>query len=191
MTRRPDRTALRAKLAGGRARLKGRRRRPDSRRRGLWLLLLVLAWFCCSGSPPPPPLPPDPVEAPAEAEPGAATPVPALPDPRIGRVGRPSFSNGPAEPLPWVTAFRLQVAARSPRLALCFVGAEAPGALKWTAAVEPESGRVSDHTLESVRETVLDAAQRACVLGVLSDPPYRLPSGGEATPSRVSMAIEF
>jgi hypothetical protein len=106
---------------------------------------------------------------------------------------RPDYATPPPDPMPWIASFRLQVSARSPRLAACFVGAPRPGALKWTASVEPGTGRVSDHTLEPALESdPLTAEQKACLLAVLSDPPYRLAvEGARATPSRVSVAIEF
>ena len=75
-----------------------------------------------------------------------------------------------------------------------FVGADRPGRLKWTAAMAPVDGRVSEHTLEpTVAEEVLTKQQKTCVIGVLSEPPYRLDvgEGKRATPSRVGMVIEF
>ena len=59
--------------------------------------------------------------------------------------------------------------------------------------MEPDSGRVSDVTLEATLQSdPLTAEQRACALEVLSEPPYRLDAeGARSTPSRVSLAIEF
>jgi hypothetical protein len=112
---------------------------------------------------------------------------------RVAPRDRPAFAGPAPDPLPWLAAFRLQVAARSPRLAECFVGAPRPGALKWSAAVEPRAGRVSDPSLEPTLSTeALTPTQRACALAVLSDPAYRLDAGsGPSTPSRVSLVIEF
>lgn len=200
---RPDPAALRAKIAAMRADLRARRarRREEPRRR--WLLpllllivMLVAAALCCCGEPPPPPVepPPVPVEVPVGVPAPGPPPAPAPPRPgRIGRIDRSEFENDGPQELPWVAAFRVQVAARSPRLAACFEGTERPGALKWTAAVEPESGRVSDQQIETTSDTEpLTGQQRACVLGVLSDPPYRLEAGdARSTPTRVSVAIEF
>lgn len=193
---------LRARVAAMRADLRRRRQeKPDRRRRRRWwpwlllLLLLLLLLRLCSCSEAPPPLP-EPV-APAPTGPagtGEVTPPAPVPQPgRIPRRDRSEYANDAHDQLPWVTAFRMQVAARAPRLAECFVGADNPGALKWTAAVEPVSGRVSDHTLEPAGvSSVLTADQRTCVLGVLSDPPYRLEAGaGRSTPPRVGMTIEF
>ena len=88
----------------------------------------------------------------------------------------------------------MQVTARSPRLAACFAGVERPGSLKWSASVEPVHGQVSDQKLETTLQSdPLTPEQRDCVMGVLSDPPYRLDTKGEerTTPSRVGLAIEF
>jgi len=87
----------------------------------------------------------------------------------------------------------MQVAARSPRLAQCFVGAQQPGRLKWSLSVEPHSGRVSDPVIEPMLLTDdLSRKERACVVEVLSDPPYDLQTGDEpSTPSRVGLVIEF
>ncbi len=113
--------------------------------------------------------------------------------PRMDAIPRPAFRTPPPAPVPWVTALRLQVAARSPRLAECFVGATRPGKLRWSASVEPASGLPSDHSLEPLFQTDgLSRAERDCVLQVLSDPPYQLRHAGErATPSRVGMVLEF
>lgn len=113
---------------------------------------------------------------------------------RMPRQDRPEYVSEVPEALPWVAAFQLQVEARSARLAACFVGADRPGRLKWTAAMAPVDGRVSEHTLEpTVAEEVLTKQQKTCVIGVLSEPPYRLDvgEGKRATPSRVGMVIEF
>lgn len=128
----------------------------------------------------------DPVEA------GVAAPVPR-PDPRLEQVARPRYVPPAPEAPPWLAAFRLQVAARGPRLAACFEGAPRPGSLRWTTALEPGSGRVSDHVLAPTTQSdPLTAAQRACVIGVLETPPYRLEGTHTATtPPRVSIGIAF
>ncbi len=112
---------------------------------------------------------------------------------RIERLDRPSYANKPLEPLPWLAAYRLHVTARSPRLAACFVGAQRPGTLRWSASVEPTRGRVGDQTIEpTLASDALTRQQRDCVFQVLSDPPYELESAGErSTPARVGMVIEF
>lgn len=132
---------------------------------------------------------------PVAAEPAAAAPpsTPLPPAGRVNKTSRPAYPVAAPAALPWLGAFRLQVAARSPRLAACFVGAPRPGTLKWSAAVEPVHGVVSDHSLEpTLSSEALSQEQRSCVLGVLSDPPYKLDGGdARATPSRVGIAIEF
>lgn len=186
----------RANIAKLRADLQARRGQAKPAARWPWqllsiVLLLLLIWQSCQEPPPPPPAPPCVVEVELL---GPATPSsPAPKTPRIGRIDRPEYKNEAPDPLPWLASFRMQVAARAPRLAQCFVGVERPGALKWTASVEPGSGRVSDHVLETSLESApLTAEQRTCVLGVLSDPPYRLEVGAErSTPPRVAVAIEF
>lgn len=192
----------RERLAARRAALQARLRaakRPE-RRRPWWLLLvvlllLVLAWLCCCSGPVE-----EVVEVVVEPAPAAGPPTPTPPpEPppealggRVERRDRPGFTPPAPDVLPWLATFRLQVTARSPRLAQCFVGVARPGRLKWTAEVEPTSGRVSDHTLESTLSSdPLTAEQRACVLAALSEPPYDLPADGRATPSRVGIAIEF
>jgi hypothetical protein len=167
------------------------------RRRWGWLLLLLLIlllWLLLPecAAPPEPLAPPAPASS-VQLAPAEAPAPPEPPPPPLPRRARPSFDSEPPETLPWVSAFRMQVAARSPRLAECFVGVARPGRLKWTAAVEPVHGQVSDHTLEpTLQSDALTQQQRDCVLGVLSDPPYRLHAGEErSTPSRVGMVIEF
>ncbi len=189
-----------AKLAAVRARAQKPRKKPPEKRRRRWwpwlllLLLLLLLLRLCSCAEEPVPPPPEPIPA-GPVEVGEPTPPepPPRPPARVGRIPRGKYANPAPDVLPWVTQLRMQVAARSPRLAACFEGIARPGALKWTAAVEPGSGEVSDHTLEATTGSdALTAEQRACVLGVLSDPPYKLEAGAErSTPPRVSIAIEF
>ncbi len=210
----PDKAALKARKRELRAELERRkaearaelaRRRalvdlPQKKRRWPWVVLAILAALllllsdCTCAEPP---VEEEPTGPPAEAP----TPVETVETPtkrpiapgRIGRIDRPEYEGEVPAPLPWILAFQRQVEARSPRLAACFVGAERPGRLKWTAAVAPETGRVSDHTLEpTVADETLTRAQKRCVIAVLSDPVYDLEAAGErATPSRVAMVIEF
>lgn len=198
---RAKRNELRAELKRRRAAVVARRP-PKKRSRRRWILLLILLILlllllrdcrCNEVVEEPPVVAGDAtlvVPAPLEVVPEAVVPRPVG---RVARVDRPEFRSEVPGPIPWVASFRLQVAARSPRLAECFVGAHRPGTLKWTAAVEPGAGRVSDMTLEpTLLSDELTRPQRVCVLGVLSDPPYELPDGGErSTPSRVGMVIEF
>lgn len=96
---------------------------------------------------------------------------------------------GPA----WLPAFRLQVAARSPRLAACFNGSEEPGAMRWTTVVHARSGRVSDSEVEPVFSGVsVDNEQERCLLEVLQSPAYKLEEPDEeAVARRVSIVFEF
>ncbi len=93
----------------------------------------------------------------------------------------------------WLTVFRMQVAARSPRLASCFEGIETPGAMKWTATIHLKKGTISDHDFEPVLDGAsLSAPLKACLANVLSKPSYRLTVPSTATrSSRVAMVIEF
>ena len=93
----------------------------------------------------------------------------------MARQPRGKYQNEAQSSPSWLDEFRLQVAARSPRLAECFSGTDRPGALRWTTAVNEESGAVSDHGLELVGTGAdLYGKQRECVLAVLSSPGYRL-----------------
>ncbi len=184
---------LQARLDG----VKQGRRKEEKRRRPWWLLvllllLLLLAILCCIGPCEPEVLPPveeetGAVEAGEPGEPVAPKPVyegTVKPKPR------PPFPAVPPKPVPWVASFRMQVAARSTRLAGCFVGTTRPGVLRWTALVDPVTGRVTDHELEPVLQSdQLTSAQRDCVLGVLEEPAYKIDAEGGA--SRVGMVIEF
>jgi hypothetical protein len=209
---RARKAALRAQLARtrneARARLgevpavkearRRRRRRLGRAAAVAALVLLALLLQCrCQGealAPAPPAAgAPEPQGKPAAR---AAPPRPVKPGPLAGTLkGRPrgAFQGEASAAPPWLDTFRLQVAARSPRLARCFQGVERPGALRWSVAVDAASGAVSDGTLEPVGAGgSLGPVQRACVFGVLTTPGYRLPSGGSAAlPSRVGLLLEF
>ena len=79
------------------------------------------------------------------------------------------------------------------RVLACFEGAASPGTLKWTALVEPASGRVTDQKVETMLGSApLSRDQRNCVLEVLARPGYDLgETAARATPTRVSLVIEF
>ena len=161
------------------------------------LLLLAMLLRCgCEPSPPAPP-PEEPVVKPApEVKPEKPAPPASKPkasSDRMRRQPRGSYQNEAQTSPSWLDDFRLQVAARSPRLAWCFSGTDRPGALRWTAAVNAASGSVSDHALELVGTGgELSGKQRDCVLGVLSSPAYRLkPEQKQDLPGRVSIVIEF
>lgn len=191
------RGAQAARLEALRAEIARRQAGPERKRERRWgwlllaLLLLLLLLRPCHEEVVPV------VEAPAPVVVEAAPAPPAAPpEPRaraVSRRPRPAFSPGPTEALPWVAAFRLQVAARAPRLAACFTGAARPGALKWSGAVEPVRGSVSEQSVEpTLASDELTSEQRACVLAVLADPPYRLDAAGApSTPVRVGVVVEF
>lgn len=177
------------------ARRLARERAAIRRRRILLLSLVLLAivlllWLLvpsCEAEPPPAPPPPAPAPAPA-----AALPEPPEPPVQTAAKPRPTFEVPEPEPRPWIGELRMQVAARSPRLAACFEGAARPGRLKWSASVEPKHGLASEHRIEpTLQSDELTEEQRLCVILVLSDPPYKLSSDDRGAPSRVSMVIEF
>ncbi|MBX2799677.1 MAG: hypothetical protein KTR31_18510 [Myxococcales bacterium] len=206
-TRQSRLDAVRDRQARSKEQLQARiaKRSPDKRepekkrRRWLWavlalLLLLFLLRDCsCAEEPEPVPEGTAPLVAAGDLGelPFIGPPVP--PPPPVKRRDRPDYDAPTPEPLPWVAAFRMQVSARGPRLAECFVGSDRPGRLKWSTSVDPGDGRVSEHALEPMlltRELTRD--ERSCVVGVLSDPPYRFAEAvRQSTPSRVGLVIEF
>ena len=193
------RRQARAQLRSHPAAQKARRRRWIQRSVGPALIALLLMFLRCECEPPKPGPARLALDAGVASEPKKVVVPPTKtppPPPLHGRIeSQPRTTyRGTATPTPsWLEEFRLQVAARSPRLAQCFTGSDRPGALRWTTAVNGQSGAVSDHGLEPVGTGGdLDGKQRECVLKVLSDPKYRLPSQSEATlPQRISLVIEF
>lgn len=160
------------------------------------LLLLALLLLDCEGKS-------GPGAVLAKATPAAAvkkTPVPKREKPnafraRVETQKRPGYGLD-ARPGPdWLDDFRLQVAARSPRLARCFNGSERGGAFRWTVSVDAKTGAVADHELEPLGSGAgLGSAQKACATRALSDPAYDLkdaPATAEALPNRVSLVLEF
>lgn len=184
------RKAMKAQLAEKRRAINDKSR-PRRRLLVVLLLLLLLLLKDCSCQTPEsgPALEVIPPAEPAEDAEGEEP----IPPGRLGRKGRPRYEAAVPEVLPWLAEFRMQVAARSPRLAECFVGVEEPGALRWTTSVEPVSGQVSEHVLEPTLASMeLSRGQRECVVGVLVEPVYRLSvEEGRATPARVGLVIEF
>ncbi|HEX5751633.1 MAG TPA: hypothetical protein VFZ09_35755 [Archangium sp.] len=175
-----------------------KRRRRIRRAVTIAALLLLAMLVRCECAPPPPVPPPEPEVKPVPAEVTPKKPVPPASKPkasseRMERQRRGRYQNEAQTSPGWLDDFRLQVAARSPRLAQCFSGTERPGALRWTAAVNAASGSVSDHALELVGTGgELSGKQRDCVQGVLSSPGYRLkPEQKQDLPGRVSIVIEF
>ncbi|WP_224367849.1 hypothetical protein [Hyalangium versicolor] len=177
-------------------------RRERTRRRlrravGIAILVLLASFLDCECSHPPPAEVPK-VEAKAPEEPQAKRPVPTPPrrPPLRGQIAsqdRTSYRGADRASPDWIDEFRLQVAARSPRLAQCFTGSDRPGSLRWTASVNPRSGAASDHELEPVGASAeLRPEQRDCVVRALSNPPYRLTAPQEESlPQRVGLVIEF
>lgn len=205
------RERLEAKKAEGRRRLEAKKAALERKRAGaragdpkrkrrrallvvLLVALLLLLLRTCSCAEPPEEVA-EPVEAPA-AGPGEpvepATPLPPTPGGRVEPVQRPAYVADTPEPVPWLTQFRMQVSSRAPRLAACFVGASEPGALRWTAKVEPSTGLVGDQLVEPTSAGAeLSKAQRTCVYEVLGDPPYVLEGATRSTPVPVGLVVEF
>ncbi len=201
---------LRRNLADMRARARDRvqalrtRQDPNRRRRRLALavppLLVIAALLRCDCERQPAKLP-EPVQAQAGPKAPPAAPAPRPPRPRgraplageVDRRPRPGYQTGAQPPPTWIDEFRLQATARSPRLAQCFEGTDRPGALRWVAALNPETGSVSDQDLEPVGpHTALTVEQRACVARALATPGYRLTRPpNQPFPERVSLVIEF
>lgn len=161
------------------------------------LLLLAMLMRCeCEPAPPAPP-PEVKVEPAPQVKPKPPVPPPVSKPKAFGdkleRQRRGNYQNESRASPGWLDDFRLQVAARGPRLAQCFRGTERPGVLRWTTAVNAASGAVSDHVLEFVGASDEPSAkQRDCIVGVLSSPGYRLkPEQQQDLPGRVSLVIEF
>lgn len=180
------------------------RRERDRRRRqrlmGLLLILLLLLVVRCDCENPPEPAPPPATQPAPEPPPPPKKPVVKVisnPKPPIrdrSKTQRRATFEPETRPQPsWLDDFRLQVAARGPRLARCFEGSERPGALRWTASVNAGTGAVSDHELERMGlDGALAGEQKDCVVGVLSNPVYRLRGDkAQALPERISIAVEF
>jgi hypothetical protein len=177
---------------------KERRRRRRMLVEAIVLLLLALLLRCQCQPPLPPKAPPKPkveIEVPKEkpkppAKPKAKKPpirAKADTQPRAGYLGASRAAPG------WLDDFRLQVAARSGRLAQCFTGNDRPGTLRWTTSVNPENGSVSQHEIEAVGNGAeLQGKQRECVVKVLSNPAYKLGEESKrGLPDRISLVIEF
>ncbi|MBL8918689.1 MAG: hypothetical protein JNJ54_07525 [Myxococcaceae bacterium] len=202
------RAALRAHVRALRARTeaavgsdprvqRARQRRRLKRVAAIALLLLLLLLIRCEG-----PAGPAPALAAADAGARIEKPVEKGPPPaRVAKkiviaskpVARPAFDPPARPPAEWVDEFRLQVAARSPRLAACFIGSNRPGALRWTTLVSLQTGAVGEHDFESMGVAAdLTRGQLDCLQAVLSKPEYLLkdaPAGG--LPERVSLVLEF
>lgn len=202
------RKKLRAQLQEARRAKKARRppslllvhRQKRRRRVALALLALLLALLLlehCTCTPPPQapaseaPAAPPPPKVPVVVKQKPRPPRPPRPTGRVAAKPRPAFEGELAPPPPWLDALRLQVAARAPRLAACFEGAERPGALLFAAAIHPKDGAVSDATLEPTLQATPPQDAIRCALDVLEAPRYRLDAEGTALPQRVRLLVEF
>lgn len=176
---------------------RARARRRLRRALGVALLLLLASCLRCEcGQPPPAEAPKVEAKAPEEIKEERPAPKPPRKKPlrdQIASQARAGYRGPDRDSPAWIDEFRLQVSARSPRLAQCFTGSDRPGSLRWTASVNPRSGAVSDHELEPVGAGAeLRREQRECVVRTLSSPPYRLTTLQETSlPQRVSLVIEF
>ncbi len=193
--RREIKTQLKLHRAKIRALKQQNKKKSPWRRRILILLILLLLLLLgpCTSDEPPPRRGTGPAPV-AVVEPVPEPPVVKKPfKKRVKRRVRPKYEGPKKTKNRWLDAFRLQVAGRSVRLAACFEGVDKPGAVRWVAAVDPVTGVTSDHTLEPVtRSAALGRKQRACVVGVLSKPPYKLsPEKDEQGPQRVGLVLEF
>lgn len=161
------------------------------------LILLLLRLDCsCEPAPAPPvePIvkpPPDPKPKPRRNRPLRAK-KPTF-EGKVDKSDRGAMEIEPPPPPSWLGQFRLQVAARSPRLASCFEGNERPGALRWSALVHAKSGKVTESIIEpAFRGATLDAQQSKCLIDGLTASPYNLTEpGDQAAPRRVSIIFEF
>lgn len=213
MTLRPKRAALRERRKqlqrSYKARLQQARQRlarlphvqeAKARKRRLLALVVLLVLVCvsrctCTTPTPPPPSAPQPALPVIKIRALPPKPKPSTPRPKTPSLpprGRYQ-ADPPSEPA-WVEAFRLQVAARSRRLSQCFSGAAKPGALRWTAAINPDTGAVSDQKLEALPPSDdLTPAQRVCVVQVLSTPRYAslVAAQAQSLPDNVSLVLEF
>lgn len=207
------RAVLKARIEAAKA-----ERRRRRRKRAIKLILfLILLWLllrrCDTGLVFVPLIVPVPGVAKSVATAGPTSTAPARRRARakskrlrrVKTVPRAVYAPKPAGPAPWLSALRLQVAARSPRLARCFEGLGEPGALTWTMSLDPASGVASDHAFEPRSGGALNKKARACLTAVLSAPPFSLGAEGAgvaegvegagvvegAARTRVSLVIEF
>lgn len=186
------RVAARAKVAQLPA-VKAARRRRWFRRSLLIALVLLLLFIRCDCGPTPA-LEQPKGEVAKVADAGVAR-APQKKKPQKDKVGqnpRRDWETGSQLGPAWLDEFRLQVSARSPRLASCFTGTDRPGALRWNVALNPETGAVSDQILEPLGATDLSETQQACLRTALASPKYRITAEDRlSVPSRVSLMLEF
>lgn len=183
--------------------VRSRARQRQRRKRQLALLLLVILILLllrldCVEEPSPSVFPSPSMAVPAPRKHdkpgrGQAKRNPLRLEGRVEGSDRTSLALDPLAPPTWLPEFRLQVAARSPRLAACFVGTERPGAMRWSALVHARSGRATESVVEPVfRGASLAEDQLDCLVKGLTEQPYVLdPSSPEVAARRVSLIFEF
>lgn len=170
-----------------------RRRRRQRIAAGIAIALLLLLLIDCEG---PAGRGAKLAKAVPSPSPKMLVPKPTPQKPLVAKLEpqkRPGYTLD-ARPGPdWLDDFRLQVAARSPRLSSCFNGSERGGVLRWTVSVDAKSGAVSGHEFEPLGNSAhLRTEQKACVTKALSDPAYLIKDpASEALPNRVSLVLEF
>lgn len=181
---------------------RAREQRRRRRQLALAVILVLLALLSQCECERPGPAVPKTVEPEA---PVILVPPPKPPAPKPAKVKRPplraaseqvqrgSLDTQARGAPPWLEEFRMQVSARSPRLARCFNGAERPGALRWTVSLNPMSGTASEHEFEPVGQGAeISREQQRCLVLALSSPVYRVAGRrGEALLERLSLVIEF
>jgi hypothetical protein len=198
--------AMRAQLEAAKARPEVaealRRAKHKKNRRRLMLLLAILALLLlrldCSCEPvPAPPIEPvakpPPEVKPVDKPKRKLRPKKPTFEGKVDKSDRGAMEVEPPPPPSWLPQFRLQVAARSPRLASCFEGNERPGALRWSALVHAKSGKVTESIVEpAFRGATLDDRQTKCLIDGLTAAPYNLAEpDDQAGPRRVSIIFEF
>lgn len=193
---RDQQAAMRAQVDAMPAVQRARRRKQIRRIIGLTIIALLLLLIRCDCGPgAPQPVKKEQVEKEPKPKPDAGVKAPPK-KPLTGmgtKVNRGQLGVGAPPPPIWIDEFQLQVAARSPRLALCFHGVDRPGALRWAVSVNPTNGSASDHEFELIGSVDdLTPDQRECLIKALSYPPYKLTAPPkEALPNRVGLVIEF
>jgi hypothetical protein len=161
----------------------------------VWLVILMLLLLIrCDCGPPKPPMPQVVEPMPVEKEvPDAGLKRPVFKT-TVKTLPRDSYENKKLLGASWLEQFQMQVVARSPRLAECFVGVDRPGALRWTCALNADTGVASDHEFEPLGTLSgqLSKAQENCVVEALSKPAYTLSNvAKEGLPQRIGFVLEF
>lgn len=111
---------------------------------------------------------------------------------RVKTQKRPGYTVPVRKGPDWLDEFRLQVAARSPRLSTCFNGSDRSGAIRWTTTIDTRTGAVTGHEFEPLGAAIMTADQKRCATQALSQPGYQLKEPPpEPLPNRVSLVLEF